>query len=324
MKIKILRAILCLMSLIIFSSCVNEEHNKKFKIGVIMPKSGYKQVFEGLKESVDKSNYRDRIDFIVKDFPTNKEEFSKAVKMLQEIDVDLYYSITTPATIATFESVKNKPIIFTAVGDPIGVGLADNFKIPKKGITGVTNLSRELTAKRMEYFKMAFPKINRILTFYNPENVYSILAVKDLENVSEKLNVKVEKYEISSTDDLRIRLNSKKIKNVEGIFIIPDPVVMIAIDDIIRFANENKLPTCVHEERYVIDKGATISYGVDLKEVGKMSFIMIEHVLKGGKPEDLPIFVPEKMNLTINNRWAKQNGYLVPNEILYLADNVIK
>lgn len=316
--------IIFLVFTIFLMSCGKEKDNKKYKIGVIMPKHGYEQVINGLKESIDKSIYKDRIELVIKDFPTNKGEFESAVKILQGLDIDIFYTVTTPATASTYEMIKNKPIVFAAVGDPVGAGLADNFKSPKKGITGVTNLSRELTGKRLEYFKMAFPKIKRILAFYNPENIYSILAGKDLENVSEKLSIKIESEAILSTDELRAKLKDKKVKKVDGIFIIPDPVVMAVIDEIINFADENKLPTCIHEERFVTDKGATLSYGVDLKEVGKMSFIMIEHVLKGGKPEDLPIFVPEKMNLVINNSWAKAKGYIIPNEFIYFADRVIE
>lgn len=309
---------------VFFVGCSKEQGEKKYKIGIIMPKYGYEKVLEGLRTAVDKSSYKGRIEFIVKDFPTNREEFESAVKILQGLDIDLFYTITTPATIATYEMIKNKPIIFAAVGDPVGVGLAESFKSPKKGITGVTNLSRELTDKRLEYFVKAFPKMKRILTFFNNENIYSILAVKDVENLSEKLKIKIEKVEVTSTDELRTRLKDKTLKEVDGIFIIPDPIVMAVIDDIIGFARENKIPTCVHEERFVLEKGATISYGVDLKDVGKISFIMIEHALSGGAPENLPIFVPEKMNLYVNNRWAKENGYVIPNEILYLADKVIE
>lgn len=324
MNKKICSMVIFLFFTIFLMSCGKDKDNKKYKIGVIMPEHGYERVIDGLKESIDKSIYKDRVELVIKDFPKNKEEFESAVKILQGLDIDIFYTVTTPATASTYERIRNKPIIFAAVGDPVGAGFADNFKSPKKGITGVTNLSRDLTGKRLEYFKMAFPKIKRILTFYNPENIYSVLSVKDLVKVCEKLNIGIEIEEVISTDVLRKKLRDKKVKNVDGIFIIPDPVVMAVIDEIIHFADENKLPTCVHEERLVFDKGATISYGVDLKEVGKMSFIMIEHVLKGGNPENLPIFVPEKMNLLINNRWAKGKGYQIPNEILYLAEKVIE
>ncbi len=306
-----------------FIGCGIEKVERKYRIGIIMPKSGYEKVIEGLKAEVDKSIYKDRIEFIVKDFPTNYEEFKSAVKILQGLDIDLFYTITTPATIAAYEMIKNKPIIFAAVGDPVGVGLAENLKSPKKGITGVTDLSRKLTEKRWEYFIKAFPKMRTILTFFNSQNIYSTLTVQDVENLSEELKIKVKKISVTTTDELRTRLKDIKLKGADGIFIIPDPVVIAVVDDIIAFAKERKIPTCLHEEKFVVDKHATISYGVDLGEVGKYSFLMIEHTLSGGTPENLPIFVPEKISLIINNSWAKGAGYTIPNEILYLADKVI-
>lgn len=313
-----------ILILYLLVSCNNEKLMKSYKIGVVMPKSGYEQVILGLKEAINLSNFKDRVEIIIKNFPSNNEEFEPAVNMLLQQDVDLFYTVTTPATITTYNKVKEKPIIFAAVGDPVGAGLAENYKSPKKGITGVTNLSRELTGKRFEYFKMAFPGMKKILTFYNPNNVYSILALKDLETISQKFNVLIDKEEVTTLESLKSLLKNKINKRVDGIFIIPDPIVMAGLDDIINFAKENRLPTCVHEEKFVTENDATLSFGVDLKEVGKMSYIMVEHVLKGGTPESLPIFIPEKMNLVINNRWAEKNGYNIPNEILYLADKVLK
>lgn len=315
--------ILFLSLFIIFFNSCKEPVNKKFKIGIILPIVGYEEVLDGFKEAVNNSKYKDKIELIIKNYSSNKEEYEAVIKTLHGQNIDLFYTVTTPVTLSTYEMLKDKPIVFTAVEDPIGAGLADNFRAPKKGITGVTDLSRELTLKRLEYFKIAFPKIKQILVIYNKENVCSVLSVKDIENISEKLNITIEKEEVSSKDEIIENLKRRTIKKIDGIFIVSDPIIYTAIDEITNFAKENKIPTCVSDKRWVIDKGATIGYGTDLKELGKLSFVMVEHILMGGNPEDFPVFVPEKMVFIINNNWAKKNGYMIPQEILYLADVVI-
>ncbi|MCX7770166.1 MAG: ABC transporter substrate-binding protein [Proteobacteria bacterium] len=311
-----------ILSTFIFN-CSKLKENKTYKICVIIPSNGYEQILNGLKESIENSQYKGKIELIIKDFTIANNEFESGIKNLKEQDFDLFYTVTTPATVSVYSIIKNKPIIFTAVEDPITAGLAESFKKPKKGITGITDLGKVLITKRLEYLKLAFPHVKKIFTFYNRENGFSQLVIKDLENISEKLNVKIERIDFASVDELRRRLKEVKISGIEGGVIVPDSIVMSGIDDIIKFSENTKLPISVCDESFV-NKGATMSYGVDLKEMGKMSFIIIDHILKGGNPEDLHIFVPEKIRLVINNRWAKDKKYNIPNELIYLADKVIE
>jgi len=317
--------ILIFTLLIIFSlkGCYKYEKEKHNKVAVVMPKAGYEQVLEGFKEALNESSFNNNIQLIIQNFGSNKEDFITASKNVSGLDVNLIFTITTPATIAVYENVKNKPIVFAAVGDPIGAGFAESMKKPKENITGVTNLSRELTKKRFEVFYLAFPHIKKVLTFYNPENVYSVLAIKDLLEITDKLNIKLDALESFDAESIKKHLKKIKKGSYDGVFIIPDPVVLSVFTNIIEFSNELAVPVCVHEPR-LVEKGATISYGVDLKNVGRLSFFLIEQVLKGVKPEKIPIFVPEKVSLVINNKWAKEKGYIIPNELLYIADKVLE
>ncbi len=303
--------------------CSKKSITDKRKILVVMPKNGYEEVLNGFKEAIYEEGMNDKVDLIIQNSGITKDDFVAISKIINSSDVDIIVTVTTPVTLALYENVKNKPIVFSAVGDPISAGLAKDLKNSKKNITGVTNLSRMLTKKRMEVFKNAFPFMKKIITFYNPENVFSLLAVKDLSEISEKLNIKLEKVECLNTDNILATLKNIKKGSYDGVFIIPDPVVLSAFTDIINISNEFSMPVCVHEESY-ISKGATISYGIDLKEVGKHSFALVKLILQGSSPEQLPIFVPEKISLVVNNRWAKEKGYKVPNELLYLADRVVE
>jgi ABC-type uncharacterized transport system substrate-binding protein len=131
----------------------------------------------------------------------------------------------------------------------------------------------------------------------------------------ENLNVKTKRIFLQNLKDI------KKI-GYNGIFVIPDPIVLSIFTDIINISNNFSIPVCVHEETY-IDKGATISYGIDLREVGKQAFTIVK-ILNNFTPEKLPIFVPEKINLVVNNKWVKKKGGKIPNELLYLVDRVVE
>jgi len=304
-------------------SCSKKAITDKRKIAVVMPKNGYEEVLNGFKMAIYQKGMHDKIDLIIHNSGVTKDDFIAISKVISNSDVDVILTVTTPVTLSVYEHVKDKPIVFAAVGDPISAGLALDLKKPKKNITGVTNLNRQLTKKRMELFKNAFPFMKKIITFYNPKNLFSLLAVKDLSEISEELNIMLEKVECLSIDDIVATLKNIKKGSYDGIFVIPDPVVLSAFTYIINISNEFSIPVCVHEESY-ISKGATISYGIDLNEVGKLSFTLVELILKGSLPEKLPIHVPEKISLAINYRWAKEKGYKVSNELLYLADRVVE
>lgn len=315
------RLLLLILMFFLVNSCYKSEANKRHKIAVVAPKSGYEVLLTEI-EDVFKSN-ANNVDLVIENFAVTKEDFSSATTIVNSLDVDLVVTISTPATVAFYENIKDKPIIFAGVGDPVVINLADSLKKPKKNITGVTDLSIQLTKKRVELFKLAFPQINRLLTFYNPENIYSILALKDMLEICEKLKIKLEAIECFDTEDFRAKLKKINKRSNDGIFIIPEPVVLSAFDSVVSFSKKFFMPICVYDEDY-IEKGATFSYGVDLKDVAKNVLIIIENVLKGIAPEKLPIYVPENINLVVNNRAAKEYGYKIPNEILYLADKVVE
>jgi putative ABC transport system substrate-binding protein len=121
-----------------------------------MTKNGYEEVLYGFKEAIYLEGMVDEVDLIIQNSGVTKNDFIEISKNISNSDIDVILTVTTPVTLAVYEHVKNKPIVFAAVGDPVSAGLAKDFKNPNKNITVVTNLSRMLTKKRMEVFKMLF------------------------------------------------------------------------------------------------------------------------------------------------------------------------
>lgn len=313
--------LLLLTCMSILNSCCKSETNKHHKIAVVSPKNEYNVLLTELKEGIESK--LKNIDFVIEDYAVTKEDFYSAVTIVKNLDVDLIVTISAPVTVAFYENIKDKPIIFAGVGAPVASNLADSLRKPKKNITGVTDLSIELTKKRLELFKLTFPKMNKVLTFYNPENIYSILVLREMLEMCEKLKIKLEAIECFDNEDFRAKLKKVKKRAYDGIFIIPEPIVISEFDAIVALSKRFRIPICVYDE-YYIERGATLSYGVDLKEIARNVLIIIENVLKGTPPEKQPIYVPENIMLVINNKVAKENGNKIPNEILYLADKVLE
>lgn len=316
------KALLLLLSALMIVSCKARVDKKIYTIGVITPGKTYEEVLKGLKSEIRSSEFAGRINFMIQDFPRTKEEFETAAKTLANQKPDLIYAISTPSARAAKAVIKNIPIVFNVIGDPLGVGLVESFQKPGGNLTGCTNLSRELSAKRLEIFLEAFPKVKRVMTFYDPSNAFSLLAMKDLRTAADKFKVRIIEHTVSRPHDLRNLLLSLKKNDADGIYLLPDAMVLTLIDEIVKASHELKMPLVAHEDS-LVEKGATISYGADFFNLGKLSFLQVKAILLGEKPKDLPVFIPDAIHLSINRRVAETMDYRLSNELFFLADRVI-
>jgi ABC-type uncharacterized transport system substrate-binding protein len=149
--------------------------------------------------------------------------------------------------------------------------------------------------------------MEKIITFYNPENIFSFWQLKICQKYPKKLDVSLENLNVKTK---RIFLqNLKDIKKIgyNGIFVIPDPIVLSIFTDIINISNVFLYPFVYMKKPILIREQLFLSYGIDLREVGKQAFTIVK-ILNNFTPEKLPIFVPEKINLVVNNKWAKEKG----------------
>lgn len=282
----------------------------------------YKKILEGLKEELGKSEFSDGIEFFIQDFPKNYEEFEAACLILKKEKLDLLYAITTPAAKAAKKCFSGIPIIFNAVGDPLGANIVDSLREPKGNITGFSNLSKELTGKRLEIFKEAFPHIKKVVTFYNPENTFSKLAIEDLRKASKLYDIKVVEIVGEDSDDVRekmLRLNKDKI---DGVFLLPDTLALSMFNEILNFANSKKIPVMAHEAE-LVTRGAAISYGANFYELGRLSASYVIALLRGEGVDSYPVFFPDYFELAVNKRVISQLSLSLSNRILFLADKVI-
>lgn len=304
-----------------FLTCARREE-KTFTIAVILPNPAYHRILDGLKSEIEKSSLKDRIKLVVVDFPKTPEETDAACEIVQRLNPDLVYTVTTPVTLAAKKRIKNIPILFNAVGDPIGAGIVKDLRRRDEKITGITNFSRELTGKRLEIFKESCPNLKTVLTFYNPDNKFSQLAIKDLYEAARLLRLRIVEITGKNTDEIRSKMKKVNFKDLNGIYLMPDAVALSMFEEIIGISKQYKLPIMAHESG-LVEKGATFSYGADFFELGQISYIYVSSILKGDKPEEMPLFFPDRFVFTVNKKSAEELGINIPNEVLFFADRII-
>src|SRR5215468_8450146 len=217
-----------------------------------------------------------------------------------------------PVTQVVKNATNTIPIVMAGGGNPVEAGLVESLSKPGGNITGLATIQNELTGKRLELLKEAVPKISRVAVVLNPEGEGRVpsQAYEQLKRLAPSLKVTIESFNVQNPIEIDKAFAA-------------DPIFNINRANIVKLAVKNKLPAICPERRWVED-GGMMAYGTDLIEVASRAAIVVDKILKGAKPADLPVEQPTKFELAINLKTAKQIGVTIPQSVLFRADKVIK
>ena len=297
-----------------------------YKVGVVYAGGAYEQALAGLKEGLKNLGYIDgtNIVYIVKDVQGNMDAVQPAIADILKENPDLVYTISTPVTTQAWKAVGNNlPIVFNIVGDPIGAGFAKSYSSSETNLTGCSNISAELSGKRLEIFKDAFPNINKVVTFYNPGNSFSMLSISNSRKASQGVGVELAEMQTKDVAELESALNSIKPGEYDGIYITPDAMVVSKVELIVKKANELGIPTMGHEET-LAQKGVAVTYGANFYQLGSQCSSVVDLILKGKRPGNIAIQIPKKLDIVINESTLGLLKTTTTPEILGRTDKIIK
>jgi putative tryptophan/tyrosine transport system substrate-binding protein len=217
------------------------------------------------------------------------------------------------------------PIVMVGAGaDPVGAGLVESLARPGGNITGMTNLSAQLSGKRLELLKEAVPRLLRVAVLYDPATPDSVVDVKEVLPVAARaLGLTIQPWEVRGTDGFEKVVAALNKERPDGIYVTPSPLMNANQKRIADFVLKNRLPS-VFDRRTGVDAGGLMSYGADLADSYRRVAIYVDKILKGAKPGDLPIEQPTKFELVINLKTAKQIGVTFPSSVLAKTDKVIR
>jgi putative tryptophan/tyrosine transport system substrate-binding protein len=239
------------------------------------------------------------------------------------LKVDVFVVTTTPATLALKNATRTIPIVFFRVSDPVAVGLIDSLARPGGNITGVTNIAPVLAGKRLELLKETIPELSRAAVLWNPKDPASTQQWKESQLSARELGLQLHSMEVSSADKYEGAFK-EAIKARSAALAVTDHALAVSNQkQIADLATKNRLPAIYGQVRHV-DSGGLMSYGADEAEIYRRVASMVDKILKGTMPADIPVEQPTKFEFIINLKAAKQIGLTVPPNVLYRADKVIK
>jgi putative ABC transport system substrate-binding protein len=236
--------------------------------------------------------------------------------------VDLIVALTTTAARAALSATVTIPVVFVS-GDPVGTGLAESLAHPGGNATGVSTLSTELIPKRLELLQQAAPQVRRVILLGNPGSTLQAGVLKEARKAGEALHLQIVAVDARNAVELDAALRGLQHRASDGFMVTSDVLFLGNRAKVAAAVARAKLPGMFPWRDYH-DAGVLMSYGANIKEMGRQAAAYVDKILKGAKPADLPIAQSSKYDLVINLRVARQLGLKVPQELLLRADEVIR
>jgi putative ABC transport system substrate-binding protein len=295
------------------------------RIGVLRagaPPDAYLNVFiQGLRDLgyVEGKNIHIEVRFA----EGKSDRLPELASELVRLKADALYATSTPVIFAFKQATKTIPIVFNGTSDPIAIGIVASLAHPGGNITGVTLMSSDLWPKRLELLKEIFPKVSKVAMLWNNGNAGMAIEAKATEEVAGPLGLALQDRGIKDANELETVLGVISKDRPDGFLALMDPVLNSNRKRILDFLIKNRLPAIFENKEWVED-GGLISYGPDFPDAIRRAAALIDKILKGTKPEDIPVEQPMKFELVINLKTAQQIGLTIPESVLYRADKVIK
>lgn len=242
---------------------------------------------------------------------------------LARLPLEVIVTQSFPAALAAKQATSTIPIVVMGAGDPVATGLVASFARPGGNITGVSAQETELSGKRLELLKEAFPKLARVAVLWNAADLGMTLKFRELERAAQALRVSVQALAVRGPKDFDGAFSAMMRKRPDALFVITDPLTNLNRKQLLQLATKNRLPAMYENSSYV-DDGGLMAYGPRQSESLQQALHHVDKILRGTKPSELPIEQPTKFELVINLKTAKQIGVTIPPNVLARADKVIR
>jgi putative ABC transport system substrate-binding protein len=224
---------------------------------------------------------------------------------------------------AAMQASQTIPIVMTNAADPVATRLMASLARPGGNVTGLVTISPELSGKRLEVLKQSFPRIARVAVLTNPLNPEQAPRVREIEAAAQALGVQLQVLEVRGPNDFESAFLAMLKLPADALLPLGDPLINSRESQIVDFAAKNHLPAIYHRKEFV-DAGGLMSYGPSYDELFRRAATYVNSILKGGRPEELPIEQPTKIELVINLRTARALGFTIPQSVLLRANLIVE
>ena len=237
--------------------------------------------------------------------------------------VDVLVVESTVASQAAKRATSTIPIVMTSTADPVGSGLVANLAHPGGNITGLTIMTSDLVAKRLQLLKDITPRLARVAVLGNPDSPYTRKVSEELKAVAPSLSIKLNVVSARMPEQFDPAFSAISRAHAQALYVLEASFFFTHRTTLLKLGSRARLST-IHGDRTWADAGGLMSYGANVGNLYRQSAGYVDKILKGAKPGDLPIEQPTKFELVVNLKTAKALGITIPQSILLQADEVIR
>jgi putative tryptophan/tyrosine transport system substrate-binding protein len=297
------------------------------RIGILVQEMGrsQSQAIKGMSEELKRLGYRERknLFFETRSVKGNRAALQPAAAELVGKNVSVVFATGTSATRAAMAATNDTPVVFVYPGNPMVAGIIKSIEDRAKNVTGVAAYAAQTMEKRLALLKEIMPALQKIVVFYDVNNTFSRDSFKRAESAAKNLGLQTTGYGVKSADELKATVASLRAEKGMAIFQVTDELAESEAEFLFATARAKKLATMFNEESWVI-AGALAAYGPNYLDMGRQAARLIDRILKGEKPQALPLERASKFDLTLNYRTANAIGLRLPDAMIKQAEKVIR
>jgi putative ABC transport system substrate-binding protein len=309
------------------STAQPQEPGKVWRIGVLVSSSASLNASrdEALRQGLREIGYIESKNIILEyRYADGKlDRLTEVASDLVRLKPDVIVVGGTRAAVAAKQATTTIPIVVAGAGDLVAAGLVQNLNRPGGNVTGVSRLSPETLGTRVELLKEIIPKATRIATLLNPENPGYTANLREIELDALASGMRLQLLSARSPDDLVSVFKAAVKEGANALLVMVDAFFSSSRSRIVELAASHRLPA-IYDRAEFVEAGGLMSYGMNLAELSRRAAWYVDQILKGAKPEKLPITEPMKFELMINLKAANQIGLTISPKVLVRADRVIK
>lgn len=318
---------LCVGALIVPFSSFAQQQGKVWRVGFLSPyPSGNDLRFKAFKQQLRDLGHVEgktiTIDYLSAETKYDRLSVLAAELVRRNVDVIVADGGTPPVTAAR-SATKTIPVVFVAVSDPVGQGIVASLARPGGNVTGISLQGRDTAGKLLSLLKEIVPSARRIALLSNPANTSTSLVLSEMHAAARTLRLETTVVNARTPGEFEAAFAEIARDRPAGVVILNDPTYFSEAGRLTTLAAKHRLPTIGGHKAFP-ESGGLMSYGANRLDLVRRSAVLVDKILKGAKPADLPVEQPTKFDLVINLKTAKALGIKIPQSLLLRANEVIE
>jgi putative ABC transport system substrate-binding protein len=324
-KAQILRAALCAMLCALCQPAHAQPPGKIPRIGVLFIGGRNQPHLDAFKQGLRERGYTEGKN-IVLEYRYAEGVIDRLPALAAELvrlKVDVIVATAEGGARAARQATKTTPIVLTTGADLVRSGLAESLAKPGGNVTGLSVLEENLSGKRLDILREAFPKATRVGYLWNPGAVIANPSFDQAKAIAQALAFQLHSYEVRTPAEIDKAFADMSKARPDAVLVLLSPLITLNSKRIAELALGQRLPG-VYPTNQFVEEGGLIGYGPRIGDMYRRAATYVDKILKGSKPGDLPIEQPTTFELVINLKTARQIGVTIPPNLLARADRVVR